>query len=290
MGKYQLKEAIRRRWEFIEFCLSWEGAVGRKRLQDTFGISPQQATKDLNGYADLFPRNMAYDPRQKTYVPSETFSPQLTDDDPYEYLRHINSLDEGRPKEGNWLGFTYKTAGVRVMKRQVSGKILREILKGIREQRVVWAHYISLSAPSPAQKKRILPQALAFDGHRWHARAYNMEKDRFSDYVLSRFERAEAKEEVSETIRPDSAWIETLDMRLSPNPLLDTDKQKGLEYEYQMKNGELAIKVKKAMLFYYLRQYGFNPAPLDKGKMRNESSFNLVIKNFDEVETSLARR
>ncbi len=290
MGEIQLKEAVRRRWEFIEFCLNWEGSVGRKRLQDAFGISPQQATNDLNGYADLAPHNMIYDPRQKTYVRSGSFSPRLTNDDPYEYLRHINRLLEGRSDDETWLGYSYKTAGVRIMRRQVSGDVLRAILRGIREQREILALYISLNAPSPAQQKRIVPHALAFDGHRWHTRAYNVEKRRFSDYVLSRFERAEPKGQISEAIPSDLGWIETVDVHLLPNPSLDADKQKGLEYEYQMKNGELVLKVKKAMLFYYLRQYGFNPFPLDNGKMRNESSFNLVIGNFDEVEDYLGRR
>ncbi len=290
MSEYHLKEAVRRRWEFIEFCLSWEGSIGRKRLQDAFGISLQQATNDLNGYADLAPHNMTYDPRQKTYVPSESFSPHLIDDDPYEYLHHIESSIEGRSREEAWLGYSYKAAGVRMVQRQLSGDVLRAILRGIREQRVVSARYIALDASSPAQKKRIVPHALAFDGYRWHTRAYNIEKDRFSDYVLSRFKRAELKEEISDSIRPDPAWTETVDVHLMPNPRLDTDKQKGLEFEYQMKKGKLVLKVKKAMLFYYLRQYGFNPLPVDDGKMRNESSFNLVVGNFDEVERHLARR
>lgn len=290
MVEIQLKEAVRRRWEFIEFCLNWEGSVGRKRLQDTFGISPQQATNDLNGYSDLAPKNIAYDPRQKTYVPSAAFSPLLTNDDPYEYLRHLNQLLEGHSNDENWIGCSYKLAGIREMRRQISSNVLRIILKGIREQRVIAAHYISLTASTPAEKKRIVPQALAFDGHRWHARAYNMEKERFSDYVLSRFESAELQGQVSEAVPLDSAWFETVDIRLAPNPILDADTQKGLEYEYQMISGELVLQVKKAMLFYYLRQYGFNPFPSDNGKMRNESSFNLIIGNIDEVEKHLDRR
>ncbi len=290
MGEYQLKEVVRRRWEFIEFCLNWERAVGRKRLQDTFGISLQQATNDLNGYADLIPGNMIYDPRQKTYVPSESFAPQLTDDNPYEYLRHVSDLIQERSSDGTWLAHSYETAGVVVASRQVSSDVLRAVLKGITEQRIISALYISLSSASPAIEKRIVPRALAYDGHRWHTRAYNVEKDRFSDYVLSRFERADAQDIVLDNIRPDDGWIETVDVHFIPNPKLDDDKRKSLEYEYQMENSEFVVGVKRAMLFYYLRQYGFNPMPANDGKMRNESSFNLVIKNFDEIEVYLERR
>ncbi len=290
MGDHGLKEAVSRRWGFIEFCLNWEGSVGRKRLQDVFGISPQQATNDLNGYNDYAPGNMTYDPRKKKYLPSESFIPRFIEDDPYDYLHHVNATIDGHSKVRSWLGYAYKAAGVSVMKRQISADVLRTILQGIREQRVVTARYIALSLSSDSQEKRIVPQALAFDGHRWHARAFNMERDRFSDYVLSRFESAEAGEQITESVRPDLDWIETIDLHLLPNPELDSDGRRGLEYEYLMENGKLVLEVKKAMLFYYLRQYGFNPLPLDNGRMLNQSSFNLVIENFDEVETCLNRR
>ena len=50
-----LRASIRRRFEFIEFQLHWEGSVGRRKLQDQFSISPQQATNDLTAYMDACP-------------------------------------------------------------------------------------------------------------------------------------------------------------------------------------------------------------------------------------------
>ncbi len=73
--KSDIRAAVRRRFEFIEFSLLWERSIGRKRLQEQFEMSLQQATKDLNMYSDICPDNMVYDTRQKTYVPSVNFRP-----------------------------------------------------------------------------------------------------------------------------------------------------------------------------------------------------------------------
>ena len=61
MKNMEIKPSVRRRFEFIEFQLLWEGVVGRKVLQEKFEISPQQATKDLTSYLDIAPSNMMYD-------------------------------------------------------------------------------------------------------------------------------------------------------------------------------------------------------------------------------------
>ncbi|MEM9617928.1 MAG: WYL domain-containing protein [Pseudomonadota bacterium] len=290
METYVLKEAVRRRWELIEFCLNWEGAVGRKRLQDAFNISPQQATNDLNGYADLARGNMHYDPRKKSYIRSETFSEVLTSGDPHDYLDRLNSGIDGRTQDDAWISFSYSVSGIVPRRRKISSDVLREITKGIREQRVVKGDYISLSDEAPFEEKEFVPLALASDGHRWHARVYNVLKDRFSDYVLSRFRSASAEQSYVHEMKRDDDWFDTVDIRLGPNPTLDAARRNALEFEYEMQEGQVEITVKKAMLFYYLRHFGFNPFAQRGRRMSNESSFNLVIINFDEIEHALGRR
>ena len=291
MAKHPLlKEAVRRRWELIEFCLNWEGAVGRKRLQDAFKISAQQATKDLNGYVEFAPMNMHYNPRKKSYVRSETFSVTLTTDDPNEYLNRLASITDD-PLQGNpWIDFRYRVSRVLPRHRQIPKNVLREVTKGIRERRIVKGKYIALSNDSGSEEKEFVPLALASDGHRWHARVYNVLRDRFSDYVLSRFSSANAGEPYKNEVRRDDNWCDSVDLLLKPNPSLSADSRKALEFEYEMQQGQLAITVKKAMLFYYLRHYGFNPLAHSAEGMKNESSFNLKIINFDEIGQVLERR
>ena len=70
MGEEQrdLRWGVERRLEFIEFRLFWEGHVNRSDLIDSFGISVQQASTDLNRYLGLAPANMVYDKSGKAYV------------------------------------------------------------------------------------------------------------------------------------------------------------------------------------------------------------------------------
>jgi len=67
-------------------------------------------------------------------------------------------------------------------------------------------------------------------------------------------------------------------------------RRERLESEYRMRKGALRVKIRQAMLFYYLRFYGFNPHDLEGGAMRNVSSFHLKVANMEEVEKWLGRR
>ncbi|MEI2686320.1 MAG: hypothetical protein V9G14_08660 [Cypionkella sp.] len=64
----QLNWGAERRNAFIEFRVFWHGRINRSDLMDTFGISLQQASLDLAGYADQWKRNLVYDKSQRAYV------------------------------------------------------------------------------------------------------------------------------------------------------------------------------------------------------------------------------
>ena len=67
-GKPSLRWSVEQKLQFIEFRLFWEGHVNRADLMDTFGVSLNQASGDLNRYIALAPDNMVYDKSGKTYV------------------------------------------------------------------------------------------------------------------------------------------------------------------------------------------------------------------------------
>jgi hypothetical protein len=64
--------------------------------------------------------------------------------------------------------------------------VLRAVLRAMRERRALDVLYQSMSRPSPMQRV-IEPHALAHDGFRWHARAYDREtKDSSVSVLMSR--------------------------------------------------------------------------------------------------------
>ena len=52
-GKPSLRWSVEQKLQFIEFRLFWEGHVNRADLMDTFGVSLNQASGDLNRYIAL---------------------------------------------------------------------------------------------------------------------------------------------------------------------------------------------------------------------------------------------
>ena len=285
-----LKVSIRRRFEFIEFQLHWEGSVGRKKLQDQFSISLQQATIDLTSYMDACPDNMLYDPRQKAYVPTSKFRPVLITGEAFEYLMHLDILSCGYRREGEiWAKSIPVFDAVSAQSRKISSRVLMHVLQSMRSRICLHARYISLSSGSTGFRM-LLPHAIASDGHRWHMRAYDLERTRYSDFVLSRIERTELRDKPACEIPVDTAWHNNVDVILKVDPAIDQHKKERLEFEYGMTNGHLRLSVRQAMLFYYLRHYGFDPRKTQDGKIRNSSSFLLHIENIDEVEKCIGRR
>ena len=121
-------------------------------------------------------------------------------------------------------------------------------------------------------------------------RAYDAGKERFSDFVLSRIEKISVKDGESIDVPRDEAWETYATLQLCPSSNLNERQKRQVEIEYDMIDGKMTVEVRKAMLFYYVRFYGFDPYELEDGKIRNKSSFALSIANLDEVEECLNRR
>jgi len=290
MKQQEIKQSLRRRYEFIEFQLMWEGEVGRKKLQQKFEISPQQATNDLTSYLDIAPSNMAYDPRKRTYVTGASFRPKFIKGEASEYLLHLEMLHHGYRNECEiWPSNVPSFDAVSIASRKADPTTLKAILNAIRSCKCVEVSYVSLSSESEG-RRRLYPHAIASDGHRWHMRAFDREKQRHSDFVLSRIEKIEVVEDDFFEVPNDLSWSSFVQLRLAPDPKLSARQKERLQIEYGMVNGELTLSVRRAMLFYYLRFYGFDPLELEDNCMRNKSSFHLRLKNLDEVERCLNRR
>ena len=282
-----LKPAIRRRYEYIEFAVFWEGSVGRRKLQDQFAISPQQATKDLTAYSEIAPDNLRYDPRRKAYLAGRSFEPRFTTCDAATYLSQIEALDRGQKSEEEvWPTFlpTYAIASSRT--RKIQAKVLQSLIRAIRDKLVLSARYTSMSSPA-GSRRRLVPQAIASDTHRWHVRAYDLDNARWSDFVISRLTEVKV-ERAADPVPPDRKWTDTVEIILRVDPGLEHGQRIAIEREYEMSDGRMQMSASRAMLFYQLRHYGFDPRRIMKGDPA-ESSFQLDIVNIDEVREWLGR-
>lgn len=63
----RMRYAIEQRLRFIDFLADHYGEVNRKHLEDFFGISTPQATKDFKEYMKIANDNIRYSTTDKTY-------------------------------------------------------------------------------------------------------------------------------------------------------------------------------------------------------------------------------
>ena len=177
-----LNWGVERRLEFIEFRLFWEGHVNRGDLIDTFGISVNQSSTDLNRYLSLAPENMEYDKSAKTYVRKSGFEAQFLKPDASRYLSQLRSMGEGIiDASDSWIGAVPEFDSAPTPARGVNEVTLRTVVAAIRRKEAVEVKYQSLSQPEP-RWRWIAPHAIGFDGFRWHTRAYCLTDEVFKDF------------------------------------------------------------------------------------------------------------
>jgi hypothetical protein len=260
-GKPSLRWGVEQKLQFIEFRLFWEGHVNRSDLIDKFGVSPNQASGDLNRYIALAPDNMVYDKSGKTYVRSPTFKAMFLKLDATQYLSQVRSIADGviNPEDA-WIGSIPAFDATPTPSRGVDPVVLRSIVITIRRAGAIEVLYQSMSAPDP-EWRWIAPHALAFDGFRWHARSFCEKSSEYRDFVISRILETRQTRAAREQAVLDAAWDEMVKLEVGPHPDLSPNQRRGIELDYGMVNGIVTIPVRRALLYYALKRLGLDTDP-----------------------------
>ena len=252
---------VERRYEFIEFRLYWQGNINRSDLMEAFGISVQQASKDLTNYIEGRKTNLTYNKRLRTYLRGKNFKPRYFQPNAAEYFAQLQAVEHGLVDEKqSWINFFPGYAATPIPARGVNPEVLREILSAIREKNSLQITYQSMSRPEPTARW-IEPHALAFDGFRWHARAFCKNDCVFKDFLLSRIVEVGEKGVATSTAEHDEAWNSEFVLEIEPHPELSDTQRRAIEMDYGMVDGKAEIVVRKALLFYALKRLGLDTDP-----------------------------
>jgi hypothetical protein len=283
-----LSWGVKRRLEFVEFRLFWQGHVNRGDLIEAFSISVNQASTDLNRYLSLSPDNMYYDKSAKTYVRSPEFKPQFLQPDASRYLSQLHSLGEGilEPSE-TWIGRLPSFDAAPTPARGVNAKTLRTIVAAIHRKEEVEVKYQSLSSPEP-RWRWIAPHAIGFDGFRWHARAFCLTDEVFKDFLLSRIMELRGSRQAEVSADVDAEWNEQVTLEIGPHPELSESQKKVIALDYGMRGGSTKIKVRKALLYYALRRLGLDTDP--SARRPQDQQIVLLTPVPDLTEKSILQR
>jgi len=281
-----LRWGIEQRLEFIEFRLFWEGGVNRADITGFFGVSVPQASKDLSLYQEKAPENIRYDRRQKRYFATAAFRPKFVTLDADMYLeRLIATGANGRGESVDWISAPASADRLPIPQRRIQVGVLRSLLQCIRDNRSIEILYQSMSAFRPEPMwRRVSPHAFGSDSLRWHVRAYCHIDHSFKDFILSRFLDTRETGEPGAAPSDDYLWTKHFSVHLCPNPRLSPGQQEVIAQDYAMKDGEVEVPVRRALLYYFNKRLRLDVAE----RFDDPREAPVVVKNRDAFAAALS--
>jgi hypothetical protein len=242
-----------RRVEFIEFRLLWEGRINRGELADFFGISIQQASLDFAKYMEVVEGNMEYDRSEKVYRATRQFEPRFMAPDTQTFLNQLANLTTGTLSPSlSFIGSRPPCDVVTMPTRRVRTDVLLSVLWAIRDVSEIEVTYQSMRRPS-ATRRWIAPHSLAFDGARWHARAWCDEGNMFRDFVLTRILEIHERRATEIDSTTDSEWHTYAVIEIEPRSDLTFGQRESVITDFGMQNGKLSKTIRRALVQYFVR-------------------------------------
>lgn len=278
--KSELRCGVLLRLEFIEFWLFREGRVNRNDLMKQLGgLSVNQAYADLKRFIGFAMDNMVYDKSATTYVRGPNYAPHFLTPDASRYLAQLRSLADGiMDSDDTWIASLPPYTGAPTPVRGVNPATLRSVVGAIRRTEAIKVKYQSLSSPEP-RWRWIAPHAIAFDGFRWHTRAFCLTDDCFKDFLLSRILDIGGSRESEVSDDEDRDWYSEVTLEVGPHPELSETQAKVIALDYGMRGGKTKIKVRRALLYYALRRLGLDTDP----SARRPQDQQIVLLNCEIV-------
>ncbi|MBC3235086.1 WYL domain-containing protein [Pseudomonas lurida] len=276
----QVRWDLALRYRLIETIAWWEGRLTTGHLIQSFGISRQQASKDINTYINEHaPRNLTYDKQLKGYVPSKQFKPLFIDDSASAYL-HLLYQNNERALHIDGLALAYAhTKVLEVPDRPIRPEVLRPLLKACRDGLRLETEYVSLNTPN-VEIRLIAPHTLVYTGMRWHVRAYCEKNRQYRDFVLSRLRgEPELLDKSANTSELDEEWNTEVPIIFAPDNRLDEAQRDIIETDFGMSQGQLMVQSRKALVKYVLRRYQIDP----RNQATNPEAQQIVVSNMKEL-------
>ena len=277
---------VERRLEFIEFRLFWEGGVNRSDIVDEFGVSVPQASKDLTLYQDQAPDNIRYDRSLKKYFASEFFEPAFISLDADAYLGRLAAGEDiGKAPVADLKSLSVIAEQMPVPQRRIEPNVLRSLLTCVREKRSIEVLYQSMSPTRPEPLwRRMSAHAFGNDGLRWHARAFCHIEKKFKDFILSRCLKVRDPAEPGALRSKDANWENFFPVALSPNPRLSPSQQNVIAQDFGMKDDEVSVPVRCALLYYFSKRLRLDVAE----RFDDPREAPVVVKNRSDFDIALA--
>lgn len=268
-----------RRFEFIEWKLFWEGALNRSDLEETFEISTPQASVDLRRYRELAGSNIEYDGTSRSFRPTPEIRPSFLNVSADRLLLQLRAFLTGAlPRREVWFRDLPSIDMAPDIVRHVDAECLRLIFDAIRTRHCVEVRYQSLTN---SRTRQIAPHALAFDGYRWHVRAWACDRDDFRDFVLTRIDKIRPSAKADYDPTDDLEWNTKVTLDLRAHPGLTEEQSQAIQRDYAMEDGKREIEVRLSMAYYFIVRMNLDLTDLPPARAQ------ICLKNLDEVREAI---
>ncbi len=240
----------RQRLAYIDFCLLFKGAIHRQDLINRFEVGLSAGSRDFTLYKELAPENLIYDPREKRYFQTESFSPVFEHDAKRTLVKLANDISDGFDAIGDVHFPVESASSLNVPDIFVVAKVVQAIVN----KKAMSVIYTSLSSGSGARE--LVPHSIVDNGQRWHVRAFDRKSQSFRDFVLTRISKVTVKTEpeIHECIEHDEEWGRLISLEIVPHPK-NIKYSTAIELDYAMEEGVLKLEVRAAMAGYLLRRW-----------------------------------
>lgn len=275
----KLKWTQNRRFEFIEWKLFWEGSLNRSDVEDTFEISTPQASVDLRRYREIAGDNIEYDATGRAFKPTPDMKPSFLKVSADRLLLQLRALLTGAlPRPEVWFRDLPSVDMAPDIARHVDPDCLRRILDAIRTKQCVEVRYQSLTN---SRNRTIAPHALAFDGYRWHVRAWACDRDDFRDFVLTRIDQIKLGPPADFDAADDVEWNTVVALDLRPHPGLTDEQSQAIQRDYNMTDGRRSIEVRLSMAYYFIMRMNLDLAELPPARVQ------ICLYNLVDIQTAI---
>lgn len=268
----QGSNVAQRLW-FIELIAWWEGKLNAPMVAEQFGITPEQARKDVSHYRQTAPNNLTYCQRRKAFFPNAHFRFHFITGDVHEYLNWVSQQDVLADRQA--LPFH----ALSLPPRQVSVEVIRVLITAMRQQRRVDVDYVSLTNPD-SEGRNLVPHHFVKTGLRWHLRAYCEKTASYRDFVLSRFRGIpELLDPSPHGAEQDKGWQTQVTLVLKPDPRLSASQREVIAHDYSMNNDQLVLHTRACLAQYLLQELQVNT----RQSPVSPEAQQLVLVNIDEI-------
>lgn len=283
-GSERLRWGVRRRLEFIDFRLFWDGRFNRSDLSVTFGISAQQASADIAQYEKIAATNLRYDRAEKAYIRTENFAPAFIGETVERYLLQLVAIENRwmRP-EDTWFDTIPPIEVVTLGRKPTDPAVLLRVLDAIRKRHEIDIEYSSLTG-SVQPSRTIAPHALAHSTGRWYVRSWSRDHNDFRDYNLSRIAAVNGHRPATIDKDLDFEWVHQINLVIRPNPALSRERQAAVASEHDMTDGQLIRPCRLSLSFYLMSEYNLDVEP----DLLKPEKQQIILHNRDEVTQARA--